>query len=154
MSEERIKILYVDDEIHNLNAFKALFRREYDIFTAESAEDGMKLLKEQQPHIILTDQRMPVCTGIEFLEQVIPLYPDPIRVLVTGYSDINAVIDSINKGQIFKYIPKPWKEEDLRMHINNAYEVFRLRKENKELTAKLLVANEQLEFLLRQKLLS
>ena len=154
MPEKKIKILYVDDELHNLNAFKALFRREYDILTAESGEEGLRILGEHAVDIILTDQRMPSMTGIEFLEKVLQLYPDPIRILVTGYSDINAVIDAINKGQVFKYISKPWKEEELKMHIDNAYEVFRLRKENRELTEQLKKANEQLEFILRQKLLS
>ena len=97
---------------------------------------------------------MPVTTGIEFLESIIPDFPDPIRILLTGYADINAVIDAINKGQVYKYIQKPWMDEDLRINIEKAYEIYALRKENKELTEALLVANKQLEFLLRQNLLS
>lgn len=153
-SGAQINVLYVDDEVHNLNSFKAGFRRMFNIFTAESAEEGRKILETEDIQVIITDQRMPVMTGIEFLESIIPDFPDPIRILLTGYADINAVIDAINKGQVYRYIQKPWMEEDLRINIEKAFEIYTLRKENRELTEKLLVANEQLEFLLRQKLLS
>jgi response regulator RpfG family c-di-GMP phosphodiesterase len=97
---------------------------------------------------------MPKMTGIEFFESILDKYPEPIRILLTGYADINAVIDAINKGQVYKYFSKPWNEEELKHNIEKAYEVFSLRRENKELTAKLLDVNEKLEFLLRQKLIS
>jgi response regulator RpfG family c-di-GMP phosphodiesterase len=153
-SDISINVLYVDDEVHNLNSFKAGFRRKFNIFTAESAMEGRKVLESELIHVIITDQRMPVMTGIEFLESIIPEFPDPIRILLTGYADINAVIDAINKGQVYKYIQKPWMDEDLRINIEKAYEIYALRKENKELTEALLVANKQLEFLVRQNLLS
>jgi response regulator RpfG family c-di-GMP phosphodiesterase len=154
MSVQHIHILYIDDEIHNLNAFRASFRRLYTVFTAESAEEAVKILSENDIHIIISDQRMPRMTGIEFFESILEKYPEPIRILLTGYADINAVIDAINKGQVYKYFSKPWNEEELRHNIEKAYEVYALRKENKELTAKLLDVNEKLEFLLRQKLIS
>ncbi|WP_343688941.1 response regulator [Chitinophaga sp.] len=154
MSAQHIHILYVDDEIHNLNAFKASFRRLYTIFTASSAEEAEKVLEKEEIHIIISDQRMPRITGIEFFESILDKYPEPIRILLTGYADINAVIDAINKGQVYKYFSKPWNDEDLRHNIEKAFEVYALRKENKELTAKLLDVNEKLEFLLRQKLIS
>lgn len=153
-SDVMINVLYVDDEVHNLNSFKAGFRRLFNIFVAESAAEGRKILETENIQVIITDQRMPVMTGIEFLESIIPEFPDPIRILLTGYADINAVIDAINKGQVYKYIQKPWMDEDLRINIEKAYEIYALRKENKELTEKLLQANKQLEFLLRQNLLS
>lgn len=154
MSVQHIHILYIDDEIHNLNAFKASFRRQFTVFTAESAEEAVRILSENDIHIIISDQRMPRMTGIEFFESILEKYPEPIRILLTGYADINAVIDAINKGQVYKYFSKPWNEEELRHNIEKAYEVYALRKENKELTAKLLDVNEKLEFLLRQKLIS
>jgi response regulator RpfG family c-di-GMP phosphodiesterase len=154
MDKPKIKILYVDDEANNLLAFKALFRRIYDIKTAASAAEGLALLKENTFHVILTDQRMPETTGVEFLESIIPEHPDPIRILITGYTDIQAVISAINKGQVFRYITKPWEEQELKMAIENAYEMYALREANRDLTKKLLVANEQLDFMLRQKLLS
>jgi response regulator RpfG family c-di-GMP phosphodiesterase len=154
MGEEVINILYVDDEVHNLNAFKASFRRNFNVFTAESAKDAIAILREQEINIIITDQRMPVMTGIEFLESIIPNYPDPMRILLTGYADINAVIDAINKGQVYLYITKPWLDEELKINIERAFEVYSLRRKNKVLNEQLLLVNGQLEFMLRQKLLS
>jgi response regulator RpfG family c-di-GMP phosphodiesterase len=154
METEKIKILYIDDEVNNLSAFKANFRRLYEIHTAESAAEGRKILETTEVDIIITDQRMPEMTGVEFLESIIKDYPEPIRILLTGYTDMQALIDAVNKGQIYRYIPKPWSEHELKMFIAQAYEVYSLRKENKELTKSLLQANKQLEFMLRQKLLS
>lgn len=147
-------VLYVDDEIHNLNSFKATFRRTFNVFLAENADEGKKILESNDIQIIITDQRMPGMTGIEFLESIIETYPDTIRILLTGYADINAVIDAINKGQIYKYIQKPWTEDELRENINKGVELYNLKKENISLTQKLLETNDKLEFLLRQKLLS
>ncbi len=152
--EEKIKILYVDDEENNIQAFKATFRRDYKVFVALSAEEGRDFLKKEQVDIIITDQRMPEETGVDFLTSIIPLYPEPIRILLTGYTDIQAVIDAINKGQVYHYLNKPWEEEYLKTVINNAFEVLSLRRKNKKLTEDLIKANEQLEFLLRQNLLS
>lgn len=152
-SEDPIKVLYVDDEQNNLIAFKAAFRRDFKVFTADSAENARPIVEKNELDVIITDQRMPRETGVEFLVSILDKYPDPIRILLTGYSDIEAVIDAINKGQIYRYITKPWNEEDLRNTIKNAAEVHRLRKQNLILLQKLEKANNQLEFLLRQKLL-
>ncbi len=97
---------------------------------------------------------MPEMTGVEFLESIIPDHPEPMRILLTGYTDIQAVIDAINKGKIYHYLTKPWDENYLRNVVNNAYEIFRLRLEKKVLMENLQVTNEQLEFMLRQNLLS
>lgn len=154
MDKEKIKVLYVDDEVNNLQAFKATFRRDYKIFLAESAKEGREVLLNERIDIIITDQRMPEENGVDFLESIIPLYPDPMRILLTGYTDIQAVIDAINKGKVYHYLTKPWEEDYLRTVVKNAYEVYSLRKENKQLTDSLIKANDQLEFLLRQNLLS
>ena len=154
MGKQSINILYVDDEVHNLTAFKAAFRRVFNIFTAESAAEALQILKSETIHIVVSDQRMPVMTGVEFLQSIIPEYPDPIRILLTGYADISAVIDAINKGQVYLYITKPWEEEELKLNLEKAFEIFVLRRENKLLTEQLLIVNEQLEFMFRQKLIS
>lgn len=153
-AEEKIRILYVDDEENNLQAFKATFRRDFKIFLAISAKEGREVLEKEEIDIIITDQRMPEQTGVEFLESIIPIHPNPIRVLLTGYTDIQAVIDAINKGQVYHYLTKPWEEDYLRTVIKNAFEVYTLRRENERLTQSLIKANDQLEFLLRQNLLS
>lgn len=154
MEGKNIKVLYIDDETDNLTSFKATFRRNFSIVTAESADAASKILEQETVHVILSDQRMPKMTGIEFFEKIQPLYPDPIRILITGYTDINAVIDAINRGQVYKYLTKPWNEEDVKIYVEKAYEVYRLRKENIELTDKLIDVNKKLEFLARQNLLS
>ena len=97
---------------------------------------------------------MPVETGIEFFSSILKTHPEPIRILMTGYTDVNAVIDAINLGQVYKYLTKPWNENDIRIFIDRAFEVFSLRRENAILTSKLLDANKKLEFLVRQSLLS
>lgn len=144
-------VLYVDDEINNLNSFKAAFRRDFTIFTAQSAQEGRKILDNNEIGVIITDQRMPLMTGIEFLESILPVYPDTIRILLTGFADINAVMDAINRGQVYKYLVKPWHNEELKMYIQNALEIYHLRKENKELSQKLKLANIELENLLKSQ---
>lgn len=149
-----ISVLYVDDEENNLNAFRATFRRDFKIYTAISAEIAKEILKNEDIQILITDQRMPVTTGSQLLAQTVKDYPDQIRILLTGFSDIDALRDAINLGQIYCYLQKPWNNEELKSTIEKAYEVYRLKKEKEELTEKLFTTNEQLEFYLRQKLLS
>jgi response regulator RpfG family c-di-GMP phosphodiesterase len=152
--KENINVLYVDDEVNNLRSFKATFRREFKVYIAESAKEGLEILEEKDVEIIISDQRMPEMTGVEFFEKLTEENPDPIRILLTGYSDIDAVIGAINKGRVYHYITKPWDERYLRNIINNSFEIFRLRAENKRLMEELKLSNEQLEFMIRQHLLS
>ena len=154
MADKKISILYVDDEENNLFSFKAVFRVKYQVYTAISGDEALKILSEKPIEIIITDQRMPSMTGVEFLERVIEKFPVPMRLLLTGYADMNAVVDAVNKGKIFHYLSKPWNEEELDITINRAYEAYlqkeRLKEENKQPGT----SNDQLEFLLRQKKLS
>lgn len=154
--DNKAVILYLDDEQENLNSFKAAFRRDFKIYTAINTEEAEKILEKEAGaiSIILSDQRMPKVTGIEFFERIKEKYPEMIRILVTGYSDINVVIDAINKSQVYKYIQKPWDVDYMRKLIEQAFEVFVLRRGNKKLTEDLLTVNAQLEFMFRQKLLS
>lgn len=154
MEEKNINVLYIDDEPNNVTSFRAAFRRVFTIFTAESAEEGRKILESEPIQVILSDQRMPKMTGIEFFQSILETHPDPIRILITGYTDINAVIDAINVGQVYKYLSKPWNEEEVKNCIYKSFEVQELRRLNKELTQKLMDANVKLEFLARQGLLS
>jgi response regulator RpfG family c-di-GMP phosphodiesterase len=154
MADKKVNILYVDDEMNNLVSFKATFRLKYNVFTAIGGEEAIKILDENEMHIIITDQRMPGMTGVEFLERIIEKHPDPMRILLTGYADLNAVIDAVNKGKIFHYLSKPWNEEELEMTIQRAYDIYSKRKEEQQITDQLALSNDQLEFLLRQKLLS
>ena len=138
-------ILYVDDEEDNLTVFKSTFRREFTIYLANSGAEGIEILKNHEIHIIITDQRMPEMTGIQFLESVNGVYPDCIRMILTGFSDVEAIIEAINKGKVFRYITKPWNKEELRMTINNAFENYELKVKNSKLIEELTQTNKQLE---------
>src|SRR5690606_33540117 len=152
--EKRISVLYVDDEENNLISFKATFRLKYTVYTALNGDQALQLVKEKPLDVIITDQRMPQMTGVELLEEIIKINPEPMRILLTGYADMSAVVDAVNKGKIFYYLSKPWSEEELTNTIQRAYEIYAERKKITESFNQLEVTNEQLEFLLRQKLLS
>jgi two-component system sensor histidine kinase/response regulator len=141
---EKIKVLYIDDEVNNLNAFKATFRQFYQISIAQSAKEGLAILKENEVHVIIADQRMPEITGVDFFASIVKEFPDPIRILLTGYADIEAVIDAINKGQIYRYIKKPWDDFELKMNIENAFEIYHTRRELKLKNEALTKANNEL----------
>ena len=133
MGEEHFNILYVDDEEQNLISFKAALRRDYNIYTALSALEGMEILRNNDIHLIITDQRMPEMTGVEFLEKILPEYPDTIRMVLTGYSDVEAIIKAINSGRVFRYITKPWDHNELIIAIENAKQMSSLQRHNKAL---------------------
>lgn len=142
---KKFAILYVDDEPQNLISFKATFRREYTVFTALGGEEGLDILKNNDVHLIITDQRMPGMTGVQFLERTLADYPDTIRMILTGFSDTDAIIDVINHARIFRYITKPWDEQELRMTIENARQVYKLQKSNKQLLSELQLKVEEQE---------
>ncbi|MDF2477254.1 MAG: response regulator [Sphingobacterium sp.] len=154
MEDKKISILYVDDEENNLISFKATFRLKYKVFTAISGAEAIDLVKNNPIDIIITDQRMPEMTGVEFLEKIIEINATSMRILLTGYTDMAAVVDAVNKGKIFHYLNKPWSEKELDDTIQHAYEVYMERQKIIETNAKLESSNDQLEFMLRQKLLS
>jgi two-component system sensor histidine kinase/response regulator len=141
---KKIRVLYVDDEVNNLLAFKASFRRVYEVFTATSAAEGMNILNDNAVHVIIADQRMPQSTGVEFFDIVRNAYPYPMRILMTGYTDVESVIDSINKGMIYRFIKKPWDELELTTAITNAYEIFITREQLKNKVLELEKSNDEL----------
>ncbi|HRO43285.1 MAG TPA: hybrid sensor histidine kinase/response regulator [Flavipsychrobacter sp.] len=136
---EKVKVLYIDDEPNNLVGFKATFRLDYNVLVANSAEEGFEMLeKHSDIKVILCDQRMPNKTGVQFFEEITPKYPAPVRMLLTGYTDIESVINAINKGHIYRYITKPWQETDIRSAIEEGYKYF-------VTTSMLNVKNEELQ---------
>lgn len=138
-------ILYVDDEEDNLTVFNSAFRRDYEVHLALSGQEGFEILKKHGIQLIITDQRMPEMTGIQFLEKIIPDYPDCIRMILTGFSDIEAIIQAINTGRVYRYITKPWNKEDLKINIDKALETYHLRDQNRKLIENLKEANQTLE---------
>ena len=129
----KYNILYVDDELDNLTGFKAVFRRHYNIFSAQSGEEAIETLRNHPINLIISDQRMPTMTGVELFEKILPDFPDAIRMILTGYSDVQAIVDAINKGKVYHYITKPWKVEELKNIMDRALEAYSLMQKNKRL---------------------
>lgn len=119
--EKTIRVLYVDDEIENLNSFRASFRRYFEIFTASSAEEAVKVLTIEKIHVLITDQKMPGMPGTQLLEHAVKTYPNQARILITGHTDIDSLIYAIRKGHIYDFVRKPWDTEDLIEKIKEAY---------------------------------
>lgn len=142
--DNKISVLYIDDETNNLLAFHAGFRRKYKIFTASSSAEGIAILNTEKIHVIIADQRMPHSTGVEFFNIIRSAYPNPVRMLLTGYTDVEAIIDAINKGEIYRYIKKPWNDFELQNAIQNAYEIYATREKLNNKISELEKANDEL----------
>jgi response regulator RpfG family c-di-GMP phosphodiesterase len=113
-------LLVVDDEGEILYSLRRLLRKEYDFHAAQSGYEGLKVLERVPIQVVMADQRMPEMTGVDFLAQVRAGYPDTTRLLLTGYADLPAVIDAINRGHVFAYITKPWDPDGLRLMLRQA----------------------------------
>ena len=148
---QKYSVLYIDDEEHNLISFKSTFRREYDIHVASSARTGLEIMEQNEINLVITDQRMPEMTGVEFLEKVKYQYPDCVRMIMTGFSDMDAIIQAINKGNIYRYITKPWNRAELKITIDSAFEVYHLKLQNRNLIADLKEVNQNLEKIVEQR---
>ena len=136
----------MDDEENVLRSLKRLFVSEdYEVFTAASGSDGLAVLKEIEVPVIVSDQRMPVMTGAEFLEKSRQFSPDAVRIILTGYADVEAAIGAINRGGAYRYVSKPWNDSDLLHVIKDAFEKYRLVKENQYLTKLTIQQNEELK---------
>ncbi len=116
----KYKVLFVDDEPRVTSALKAIFRREYDVFIANSGADALELLKQNKVDVLVSDQRMPKMLGNELLAEVSKLYPQTMRILLTGFMDKKAIVDSINEGEVYRFINKPWRNEEMREVVAEA----------------------------------
>lgn len=143
--DKELTILYVDDEVGNLNAFRITFRRDYNILLAESGEEGLRILEQEDVDLILSDQRMPGMSGVEFLQRASEINPAPCRILVTAYSDLETIQNAVNRANIFKYVRKPWDIDKLTQTIEQALNVYGLRKLNAALNDELSQKNKALE---------
>jgi signal transduction histidine kinase len=145
MSEEKIKVLYIDDEENNLKGFYASYRRIFDVKTAISAKEARKVLEDDWFHVILADQKMPFETGVEFFAKYRKVNPEPIRILITAQADIKSVISAINDGEIYKYIAKPEPEGFTEFAIKEAYQLYKAREELKFKNIELEKTNRELD---------
>ena len=144
-------ILCVDDELDNVEALERLFRKKYQVYKATSGEEALKILAQHPVTVIISDQRMPNMMGVEFLTKSTVTHPDAIRILLTGYTDINSVIAAINSGQIYRYVTKPWDSVDLENAIDKAVERYEVGAELKEKNKALALAYNELKSLDKAK---
>lgn len=140
-------LLFVDDETDNLDALERVFRKKYTIFKANSGPQALEILKKENITVIISDQRMPDMTGVEFLEKSQKLAPHAIRILLTGYTDIDSVILAINKGHVYRYVTKPWDTRDLTLTVEQSVEKYELESELKITNQKLSQALDELKVL-------
>ncbi len=127
------KILIVDDEPANLRTLARLFREDYEVLTAASGDEALVLLGQHDVALLITDQRMPGMTGIELLKKTVPLRPRMVRIILTGYTDVDALVEAINCGQVYRYVAKPWNNDELRLTVKRALEHFESFKQRHEL---------------------
>lgn len=143
--ERRHKILVVDDEEANVRLLKRVLGEEHDTLEALSGQEGLELLRKHEVSLIITDQRMPGMTGVQLLEQSLAIRPEAIRILLTGYTDVQALIDAINAGHVYKYVSKPWDRDELKVTVKRALETFELKEHNNQLLRELQEAFTELE---------
>ena len=156
------KIMIVDDEPANLRTLERLFRSDYQVVTAPSGAEALALLEQHDVALLISDQRMPAMTGIELMMKTVAIRPQMVKILLTGYTDVGALIDALNSGLVYRYLTKPWNNSDLRSTISRALEHYEVMKskhtlgmENERLKARLKeisdLASEGLELVSREK---
>jgi two-component system response regulator HupR/HoxA len=137
-------VVVVDDEPDILRSFRFNYGDEFDVLVAESGAAALELLARHDPAVIVADQRMPIMSGVDFLERAMAVRPDANRIILTGYTDVDSIVQAINTGRVFRYVTKPWDSEELRLTLRRAVEMFHLTRENARLVQELRVANERL----------
>jgi DNA-binding NtrC family response regulator len=145
------KIMVVDDEPANLRLLERLFRRDYTVVAAGSGEEALQLLGQHDVALVITDQRMPGMTGIELLQRTVSLRPHMVRIILTGYTDMNALVEAINCGHVYKYMTKPWDNNALRLTVERAlehYETNRSLHEREQVNKRLSIRLEEMTALL------
>ncbi len=140
----KLKILIVDDEIANLQKLKRTFAGTYTVLEASSGKQALKILENEPVAAIITDQKMPVMSGVEFLSRSLELSPDSVRIMLTGYTEVDDLMDAINQGQVHRYITKPWEPVSLREAVRKELESWELRRENDRLSRELEKINDAL----------
>jgi response regulator RpfG family c-di-GMP phosphodiesterase len=145
----KYKIMIVDDEPANLRTLERLFRQDYQVVSAPSGAEALTLLEQHDVALMISDQRMPAMTGIELMIKTVAIRPHMVKILLTGYTDVGALIDAINSGLVYRYLTKPWNNDDLRMTVSSALERYEMMKskhllemENQRLTARLKEISE------------
>lgn len=147
-------VLFIDDEPGNRLTFKAAFRKEFNVLLAESLEAAWPILEQQEVHVVICDQRMPVVMGSEALCRIKARFPRVRRMLITAYADLQTLVDALNNAGVCHYIQKPWEVQDVLTAVQAAWAAYQNENDQAAYTERLLESNRQLEFALRQSLLS
>src|SRR2546428_6212918 len=124
----KYKIMIVDDELVNLRTLERLFRSDYQVLLSQSGAEALTLLEQHDVALLISDQRMPEMTGIELMKNTVALRPQMVKILLTGYTDVSALIEAINSGLVYRYLTKPWNNDDLRVAVVRALEHYEMIK--------------------------
>lgn len=151
MKKDKYHILYVDDEERNLTVFVSTFRRDYKVFTALSGTRALEIMDENEIHLVISDQKMPKMTGLELLGIVALKYPEVGKIILTAHADMQNVIKAINNYGIYRYIIKPWKKEEFALMMEEALELYQLKKDKFSLLQKLQCQNDKLEIKVKKR---
>lgn len=151
VKKKKFSLLYVDDEATNLRVFKANFRKFFNVHTSTNPIEAIDILNQEDIQVIVTDQRMPEMTGTQFLEKILPDHPDVIKIILTGFTDIEAIKDGINRCGIFKYITKPWNFDEMKGVLERAIDTYQQAAESEEHIKELEDSNVELENRVRER---
>jgi len=152
-NDEKNSLLVIDDEQEILKAVQRQFRKKYNVLTANNAIEAKEILYKKHIQVILSDQRMPGMTGAQFYQSIKNEFPDIVRIIITGYSDIMAIVQAVNEGDIYRYISKPWVSEELDEIVSKAFERYWIVYGNQVLMEKLRIKNSELKDLIKEKIL-
>lgn len=144
-SEAVYNLLVIDDEIDIIRALERQFRRKYKVFSTTNPVEGLSIMERENIHVVLSDQRMPGMTGVDFFTHIKDKFPDTLKLILTGYTDVESVIGAINDGQVFRYVKKPWNPDELDLVVRDAFEKYELVADNRKLLNELQVINATLE---------
>lgn len=144
---DKIKILVIDDEVEILNSINRVFRKQYDVHVFEFPDKALDAIKEHEFAVIISDMKMPAMDGATFLTEANKLSPNSVRILLTGYSDMESTIRAINEGHIYSFMSKPWNNDELKLLVENAVKYYQTKAQNSELTDQLQATNEKLSLM-------
>lgn len=137
-NEFDINVVYLDDDLVMLENFKTIYSPYFNIFTTDCADTAKEIIRNQEINIIISDQRMPKITGVQFFSSILKEFPDPIRILLTAFTEIDVVINAINQGHIYQYVRKPYIFQDMKKMLVDASQIYQIRKKRELKTYALL----------------
>ena len=149
--KSRRRVLIVDDDQNILSSLRRLLRREsYELVTAHNGEEALRAMEEKPADVVISDHRMPGMTGTQLLREIQHRWPDTVRIVLSGYSEVKAIIAAINEGSVYKFISKPWNDEEILLNVRRAVEQYELAAENQRMAREIAQQNEQLRELNRR----